>query len=263
MSILNKIKENKELLLMIFGTACEVGAVALALRNGSRAKKKLNDMPEDASAIDKMVEIAPDILPVVGLLVIGEGAQWWARSINIRDIVSLSSAAVVASQRAKNKDEAFKETVDKDVYEKAKTKEAKKNYDSAVKQNDNQIMYAETGMNSAYLFHDSITGYDIQATPDWIEAQFAKFQRDFCNEYKMPYTGREDDWIPYWCLGEGYFMEMNAKDYNSHHGWRRKDIVDLEIRLSTDRDPFDNPDRKATFMVGFNHDPEIMPSDRW
>lgn len=76
MSILNKIKENKELLLMIFGTACEVGAVVLALRNGSRAKKKLNDMPEDASAIDKMVEIAPDILPVVGLLVIGEGAQW-------------------------------------------------------------------------------------------------------------------------------------------------------------------------------------------
>lgn len=264
MSILNKIKENKECLLMIFGTLCEVGAVALALRNGSKAKKKLEELPEDATTADKVVAIAPYVAPPVGLLVLGEGAQWWARKINIDRIVSLGSAAALVTQRNKNKEEAIKETVDEETYKQVKEKEAKKNYDDIRElHHGGKKMIANTGLDSPYIFEDSLTGCMIPATADWISARFAEWQRDFTNDFRCRDTGREDDWVPAWTLCEDYFMEPDSKMRNQFYGWRKKDILDLEIKFYTDPDPFDNPTRQPVFVIGFNHEPTVMPSDRW
>ncbi len=133
------------------------------------------------------------------------------------------------------------------------------NYETASKQS-NQPMMANTGLNSPYIFQDSLTGCQIPATADWIEARFAEWQRDFTNDYRQPDTGRSDDWIPAWTLCEDRFMEPDSRMRAQCYGWRKKDILDLKLEFFTDHDPFDNPNRQPTFIIGFNHEPDVMPN---
>lgn len=243
---LGVLKEHKEVALMIFGTLTEVGAVVLAVRNGIKAKEKLDDMPEDATFTEKAVKIAPEVLPVVGLASLSIGSYWWARHINIDRIISASSVAAMAIQNKKNQDEAVKETVDEKTYSDVQAKTVEKNMVS------NGYSYGypvfDMGTSDATIFVEKQSCGAIRVTKEWIRSKFYEWKTEAMKGGDVSCKGLYCD---YFMLPERSWMEDT--------GWKHRDISNLDIKFEYPKEKPEDSDFGVPYTIfSVSIEPDVL-----
>lgn len=252
---LGVLKEHKEVALMIFGTLTEVGAVVLAVRNGIKAKEKLDEMPEDATFTEKAITIAPEVLPVVGLASLSIGSYWWARHINIDRIISASSVAAMAIQNKKNQDEAVKETVDEktysDIQERAVEKSVEEKYSP-----HNKIVYRSNNPEAS-LFVDGATGLGYHATQGELDTMLLRWKQDIANSPDKEYIDEYDLYANYLKVprNSGVIRGMDCL------GWHHTKIQNLHfVYTYPSEDPDSSRYGKPYTIFRFSEWPEeIIP----
>lgn len=256
LGFVESLKEHKEVILMIFGTVTEVGAVVLAVRNGIKAKEKLDELPEDATTKDKVFEIAPDIAPVLGLTVLSLGSFWWVRKFDIDKIVSMGSVAAMAAQQKKNQDEAVREIVDEKVYSDIQEKTAEKNMESGGFHSDRPVF--DAGLPGSTVWVGKRTGAPIKATKEWLESRFLQWQNDILKKAATGKLKARD--VTCDTLYSDYWF-VPKKSWMSCFGWDLNDIPNLKLKFGY---PDEKPDDSvfgvpfAVFYVNIE-DKELIP----
>lgn len=74
MSIKNALHKNSPSILLAFGIGGFIGAVAYTARIAPKAEHILDDLPPEASKIDKIKAIGPTYAPILGLVLASTGA---------------------------------------------------------------------------------------------------------------------------------------------------------------------------------------------
>lgn len=261
MGLFTALKEHKETALMMVGTIAEVGAIALAVRNGIKAKKILDEMPEDSTVGEKVWAIGPQIIPVGILAGISIGSYWWARKMSIDKIVTLGSTAMAIQARAKDQDEAIKETMgeDSETYKQTRDISDKKAYD---RRKNTDVEIASTGMWPGYIFEECTTGVGIPGTKDWIEARFFEWKlaelEGKANRSK--YWNRSDQ-IPAWTFLGDYLCIDEAEKRTKYLGWTKKEVEKLELRYSPAEVDMDSKYGCPCWTLSFNIEPHMLDEE--
>lgn len=252
---LGVLKEHKEVALMIFGTLTEVGAVVLAVRNGIKAKEKLDEMPEDATFTEKAIRIAPEVLPVVGLAGLSIGSYWWARHINIDRIISASSVAAMALQNKKNQDEAVKETVDEKTYSDIQEKTVEKVVEEKYSPHGKIIF--DSGAPDASLFVDAATGLAYNVTAGWLETRLLKWKQEIANSPDKEYIDECDLYTKYMMVPKN---SATIRGWDCL-GWHHTKIQNLHFVFTyPSEDPDDSKYGRPYTIFRFSDWPEeIIP----
>lgn len=260
MGIFQTLKEHKETALMLLGTVTELGAVVLAIRNGIKAKEKLDNLPSDAKVSEKAWAIAPDIFPVVGLVGLSMGSFWFAHKISIDKIVALGSTAMAIQARAKDQDEAVKEFMgeDSESYQKTRDISDRKTYERR-KNSDTGVEIAQTGVWPGYIFEECTTGVGIPATKDWLDARFA--------EWKLAVLEGKNNRSKFWCksdqtpaytLLEDYWAISDAEKKTKYLGWTKKEIDRLRLIVSPSEVDMESKYGCPCWTLGFNIEPHML-----
>lgn len=249
---LGALKEHKEVALMIFGTVTEVGAVVLAVRNGIKAKEKLDEMPEDATFTEKAVTIAPEALPVIGLAALSIGSYWWARKINIDRIISASSVAAMAIQNKKNQDEAVKETVDEKTYSDIQEKTTEKAVSTGYRSGRPAF---DMGTTDATRFVEKSSCESLNVTQEWIKSRFYEWKTNALKRKAHCLIGDDiackDLYCGYWFLPEKSWMKSL--------GWKMHDIPNLEIKFEYPKEKPESSEYGVPYTIfSVNIEPEEL-----
>jgi hypothetical protein len=258
MKVLDALKANKEPVLMMLGTAGVVADVILSIRNGVRMKRKLEELDQvkdDITNIDIVVECAPELIEIFGLTAVSLGCFWFARKINIDRIISLGSVAAMYQQRLENQEKVFKSELGDDVYveleEKANAENAKSAAKSVAGRKDRIVKH---GGDTLYL--NDATGFAHQWDIVDLGNRFNKWKKDMTST-KCNWSPRDDEWVPVTTLYEKYLGEGRIES-NKAFGWTWSDIRDLRLEASnppTETDLFDEPVQSFRFSIR----PRLMP----
>lgn len=259
MKVLDALKANKEPVLMMLGTAGVVADVILSIRNGVRMKRKLEELDEvkeDISNIDIVVECAPELIEIFGLTAVSLGCFWFARKINIDRIISIGSVAAMYQQRLENQEKVFKSELGDDVYteleEKVNTENAKSAAKNVAKRKDRIIKH---GGDTLYL--NDATGFAHQWDIVDLGNRFNKWKKDMTST-KCNWSPRDDEWVPVTTLYEDYWGEGHIA-VNDDLGWTWSDIQDLRLETSNppvEIDSFEEP----VIPIRLSIRPRVMPS---
>lgn len=194
------IKERKEPIIMVGATVAELAAVALALKNGAKIKRKLDDIHEEEedtgekySAVDVCKEIATEALPVIGLTILSISGFWFARKLNL-DIVStaINAAALATSraERAESFEKAAKETLPEEDYQKVREKRAENVVNETFSDPKGRQIALNNVIHTGYgdqLFIHEYTGQAFTASKQWILDKYSEY-RDSFYDNKMEYV---------------------------------------------------------------------------
>lgn len=233
MKILDTLKENKETAFMILGTVMEVGAVVLAIRNGIKAKEKLDSLPEESTTGEKALAIAPYAAPVAIMLGTSIGSFWYARKINIDKIISLGSAAAMVKMKAENQDAATKEVVTEEQYSEIQKKQVEKD----IMENGytpEKPMF-DSGIPYSTIFVEKESAQPLKSTKEWIESQFLKWQNEAMRHIR---SGGSEDEITCDTLYSDFFY-LAKKSWMKCRGWKMSDVPRLKIKFAY---PDEKPD---------------------
>lgn len=258
MKILDALKANKEPVLMMLGTAGVVADVILSIRNGVRMKRKLEDLDQvkdDITNIDIVVECAPELIEIFGLTAVSLGCFWFARKINIDRIISLGSVAAMYQQRLENQEKVFKGELGDDVYVELEEKVNAENAKSAAKKvkasSDRAIKH---GGDTTFV--NEYTGHAHEWDVVGLGNRFNKWKKDMtstvCN-----WNPRDDEWVPISSLYESYLGEPRNEGHKNL-GWTLNDIRDMRLDFSNppiEMDEFDKP--VIPFKISIA--PRLMP----
>ena len=235
MKVLDALKANKEPVLMMLGTAGVVADVILSIRNGVRMKRKLEELDQvkdDITNIDIVVECAPELIEIFGLTAVSLGCFWFARKINIDRIISIGSVAAMYQQRCENQEKVFKGELGDDVYVELDKKVTAENAKSAAKSRpkvtDARVDHGPD--NNKTFFMNELTGVGH----DWTEAGlincFNKWKKDMTSE-KCNWSPRDDEWVPASTLYHDYFNEKYDDKWNLF-GWTWSDIRTMQLYVT-------------------------------
>jgi hypothetical protein len=247
------LKEHKEMAFMILGTALEIGTVVLAIRNGIKAKRALDELEEDATTGEKVIAIAPYAAPVVLTLAGSLGSFWYARHINIDKIISLGSAAAMMKMKADNQDSVLREVVSDEDYEKIQEKTLQKNVDTIGYYSDRPVF--DQGVPDATRFVEKETCQSIRATQEWITSRFYQWKSNVLTRRAHCLIGDE---IACKDLYSGYFF-LAEKKWMESRGWKISDIPNLEIRFKYPEEKPENSDFGVPFCYFYiSKEPEEL-----
>lgn len=171
LKLFEKVKKYKDPIMMIASTVLEVGAVIWAFRAGAKAKEALEELPEDATAKDRVCAAGPHMVGPIVAVGTGEVLKYMVNKNNLEKITELGLLAVAANKRADIQDEAVKEVVDEKTYEAIEEKVAQKSVVLPV----NDIVKTGTGED---VFVWAANNQAVQGDKDWIEKQFYKALSD-------------------------------------------------------------------------------------
>lgn len=251
-NLIEGLKENKTTALMILGSIAEVGAIVLAIRNGVKAKHALEDLPEDATATEKAIAVAPSILPVVGLGVISLTSFWIAEKINLDKIVSLSSVSALAIQQKKNQDEAVREVVDEDTYRDIQDKATEKAISSGYRSGRPAF---DMGTADATRFVEKQSCESLNVTQEWIKSRFYEWKTNALKRKAHCLIGDDiackDLYCGYWFLPEKAWMKSL--------GWKMHDIPNLEIKFEYPKEKPESSEYGVPYTIfSVNIEPEEL-----
>lgn len=235
--VLEALKEHKEMAFMVLGTVLEVGTVVLAIRNGIKAKQKLDELPEESTTSEKALAIAPYAIPVALTLGGSLGSFWYARHINIDKIISLGSAAAMMKMKADTQDTVVREIVTDEQYSEIEDKTAQERIKNGGFRSDRPAY--DSGLPGATIFVEKQTGMPISATKEWIESRFLEWQNNVMFRAAKGLIKTKDVLASE--LYNGYFF-LPSEDWMRATGWSIDDIPNLKIR-------FKYPDEKVESSV--------------
>jgi len=232
MKVLDALKANKEPVLMMLGTAGVVADVILSIRNGVRMKRKLEELDQvkdDITNIDIVVECAPELIEIFGLTAVSLGCFWFARKINIDRIISLGSVAAMYQQRLENQEKVLKSELGDDVYVELDEKVTAENTKAAVKKVKKPENLIDHNCGDTSLCNE-FTGHTHKWSIVAMNDRFNKWKKDMtstvCN-----WNPRDDEWVPVSSLYETYFHEPENKALRTL-GWRIEDIRNMRLETS-------------------------------
>jgi hypothetical protein len=237
MKVLDALKANKEPVLMMLGTAGVVADVILSIRNGVRMKRKLEELDQvkdDITNIDIVVECAPELIEIFGLTAVSLGCFWFARKINIDRIISLGSVAAMYQQRLENQEKVFKSELDDDVYVELEEKVTAENTKAAVKKVKKPEDVIDHNCGDTRLCNE-FTGHTHKWSIVAMNDRFNKWKKDMTSDV-CNWNPRDDEWVPVSSLYETYFKEPENNALKNL-GWRITDI--RNIRLETSNPPLE------------------------
>lgn len=171
LKLFEKVKKYKDPIMMIASTVLEVGAVIWAFRAGAKAKEALEELPEDATAKDRVCAAGPHMVGPIVAVGAGEALKYMVNKNNLDKIAELGVLAVAANKRADIQDEAVKEVVDEKTYEAIEEKVAQKSVSLPV----NDIVDTGSGED---IFVFAKNNQALKGSKNWLEKQLLQAVTD-------------------------------------------------------------------------------------
>lgn len=265
MKIVEFFKEHKSGILMTFGTVTLVADVGLALRNGIRMKRKLRRLPRDASNLDKVKAVAPELAETVVLTGVSIACFWSGYKIVVtdltktaRELAATAGTVAMLQNRVDAQNAVMKEKLSEEEYKEAQH-QVKEEERKRAKPVENVVKPKDSP--EGHEFRNEHTGQHLNTTCDWLDKKFAEWQRDMTSP-DFDKNPRSDEWVPVDTLFVGYFGEESILATNEL-GFKRSDIKWLTLQYDYPSEANPRIDGAYIPYISFSlsKDPESMPDE--